>query len=711
MSLDRSSNAKVRPEHLARTAVVYLRQSSLRQVRENQESQLLQYALVNRARSLGWQSIDVVDADLGRSAALGARRRPGFEQVISKVALGEVGVVLSREVSRLSRTDRDWCRLLEVCQIFGTLIGDEDQIYDLDQLDDQLLLGIKGTLSVVELKVLKARMQSGMEAKARRGEFRHQLPSGYVYDADGRPVKDPDLRVQNAIGLMFEKFRVFGCVRQFYNWIVDEGLEFPVRRYVGSRLKTTWYVPPLLWVAHVLKNPFYAGAYVHGRRPREAIVVDGKVVKRTGALRAPENAKVFLPDHHEGYIDWITFKENQRMISENRPRRELDDESRTAARDGAALLVGLLRCGRCGRRFHVHYWGSSGCCPQYMCKGEYDLGGDRCIAFAGASVEGAVIEQVLRVVSPMGVDASLLAIETLKEKGTERLSSLKRRLEQLEYEATRAFEQYDEVDPRNRLVASELERRWNSKLEECTLVRAELAKQIEAQREIDDRAIHRIRELGARFEEVWHDPACTPILKKKILRTALEEIIVSRVDNEISLVLHWVGGIHTKLSVRMPSAKSARRTPDEALDTLRKLAAKYDDACIASVLNRNGLRTGAGKEWTASRVRSARKNHSIDGGVSRPPPGTLNMKRASQKYAVTIYAIERLVDAGLVRNEQTVPFAPSELREEDLDSDRVQRVLRDFQKTGRIVVAGGATKNQIDLFEQIQGDDNARSRG
>lgn len=690
-----TSDSKVRSEHLARKAIVYLRQSSPTQVRENQESQRLQYALVERAHALGWKNVEVIDTDLGKSAGFAARKRPGFEKVISKVALDEVGIVLSREASRLSRTDQDWCRLLEVCQIFNTLIGDEDRIYDLDQMDDQLVLGIKGTLSVVELKVLKMRMEAGRMASVRRGEYRMRLPSGYVYDADGHPMIDPDLRVQEAIRLLFTKFSELGNVRRVHQWIADEELEFPVRRWMGGKLKKGWYVPQEQWVRHVLKNPFYAGAYVYGRRPTEMVVVDGKVVKRRASQRPVEEAKVFLPDHHEAYINWDTFKENQRIMADNRPSTESNGDSRTAARDGAALLVGLLRCSRCGRKFHVHYWGGRETKPRYMCSGEYPSGGDRCVAFSGLGVERAVVDQVLSVVSPMGVEASLLAIDRLKREDDERVLALRRRLEQLEYEATRAREQYDEVDPRNRLVAAELERRWNAKLEECVHARADLARREPTHREIDEASISKIREIGTRFEEVWDD--CPAVLKKRIIRTVVEEIVVTRDQNNISLVLHWAGGAHTETVVHQ-KGRDHRRTPEEALDAIRALAPKYDDVCIASILNRNGMCTGAGKRWTPVRVQTVRRNYSIEGNGSLPP-GVMSAKQAADRYGVTDYVIRRLISAGLVRNDQTVPLAPFELHEDDFESPQVQSLIQRYRKTGRLDLKGEPTKTQAQLFK------------
>src|SRR5437667_11723505 len=295
-------NPKIKPEHLARKAIVYLRQSSDKQVRQNKESQLLQYAVAERVRALGWKQVEIINSDLGSSAGLASAQREGFERVLSLVALGEVGIVGSREASRLSRTDKDWCRLLEVCQIFGTLIADEQQVYDLSYLDDQLVLGIKGTLSVVELKVLRQRLQAGQESKARRGELFKRLPVGYVRDTMGKIVFYPDQRVCEAIQLVFAKFRERWSVRQTFQWFRDQDVELPANPIQGTRL--VWKIPTQALVREILVSPFYAGAYVWGRRPMETVLVDGHLKKRQTSLRPAENCRVFIRDHHEGYIAW-----------------------------------------------------------------------------------------------------------------------------------------------------------------------------------------------------------------------------------------------------------------------------------------------------------------------------------------------------------------------------------------------------------------------
>src|ERR1700728_3313369 len=463
---------KIKPEHLARRAIVYLRQSSERQVIYNKESQILQYAMAERVRALGWKQVEVINSDLGSSAGIAAAQREVFERVISQVALGEVGIVGSREVSRLSRTDKDWCRLLEVCQIFGTLIADEQQVYDLNYLDDQLVLGIKGTLSVVELKVLRQRLQAGQESKARRGGLVKRLPIGYTRDLTGKIVLHPDRRVVEAIQLAFAKFRELWSVRQTFQWFRDHDVELPANPIRGTRL--VWKIPSQSLVRDILRNPFYAGAYVWGRRPVETLLIDGRLRKRQAANRRPEDCRVFIAGHHPGYIDWAPYQENQRMTRRNSVNWQAD-EYMPAIRAGQGLLVGLLRCGHCGRKLHVRYWGGTGTHARYLCKGDYDDGGRYCIGFGGASVDRRFSQELLKVISRFGVEASLKAINELSSGDAAQRAALTNKLEQLEYDAKRAFEQYDVVDARNRLAAAELERRWNEKLEEIETTRQQLS--------------------------------------------------------------------------------------------------------------------------------------------------------------------------------------------------------------------------------------------
>jgi DNA invertase Pin-like site-specific DNA recombinase len=693
---------------LARKAIVYLRQSSERQVRQNLESQRLQYELAERIRGLGWQEIEVINNDLGCSAAMGAASREGFERVLSSVALGEVGIVASREVSRLSRTDKDWCRLVEVCQIFGTLIGDEQQVYDLTYMDDQLVLGIKGTLSVVELKVLRQRLQAGQESKARRGELFKRLPVGFVRDGTGKVVLHPDRRVGEAIRLIFVKFRELWSVRQTFQWFRDHDVELPANPIRGTRL--VWKIPSQSLVADVLRNPFYAGAYVWGRRPMETLLIDGRLKKRQAANRRPEECRVFIADHHVGYIDWASYEENQRMTRRNSVTWQAD-ESMSAIRAGQGLLVGLLRCGHCGRKLHVRYWGGTGTHARYLCKGDYDDGGQYCIGFGGSMVDRRISEELLRVISPLGVAASLKALEELSSGETAQRTALLSKLEQLQYEAKRAFEQYDVVDARNRLAAAELERRWNEKLAEIETVQQQLACLTEKPRSLSPEEEDRILSMGENFAELWHNDRCPPTLKKMIFRTVLEEIIV-RTDpgkETLHFTIHWKGGVHTRLDMDRPRSATETATPMEALEIIRRMAIRHGDDQIASVLNRLGYSTGKGNRWNQNRVATARKNHSIAGQKrALPDPERISLNEAARLCGVSHRSIERLVEAGLLNREQAAPRAPWEIRRSDLDAEPVCSILDQLRRTGKLVLRGGRTDDQPELFLENQSDDNAR---
>jgi DNA invertase Pin-like site-specific DNA recombinase len=699
---------KIKPEHLTRKAIVYLRQSGDIQVRQNLESQRLQYELAERIRGLGWQEIEIINTDLGCSASLGAASREGFERVLTSVALGEVGIVASREVSRLSRTDKDWCRLIEVCQIFGTLIGDEQQVYDLSYLDDQLVLGIKGTLSVVELKVLRQRLHAGQESKARRGELFKRLAVGFAKDGAGNVMLHPDRRVCEAIQLVFTKFRELWSVRQTFLWFRDHNVELPANPIYGTQL--VWKIPSQSLVRDILRNPFYAGAYVWGRRPVETLLIEGRLKKRQAANRRPEDCRVFIRDHHVGYIDWATYEENQRMISRNSVNWEVE-ESMTAIRAGQGLLVGLLRCGHCGRKLHVRYWGGAGTHARYVCKGDYDDGGEYCIGFGGATVDRRLGQELLKVISPFGVEASMKAIEELTSGDAAQRAALSSKLEQLQYEAKRAFEQYDVVDARNRLAAAELERRWNEKLEEIERVQKQISSLEGKRYSLSSEEEASILAMGESFAEVWHSERCSPTLKKMIFRTAIEEIIV-RTDAKketLYFTLHWKGGVHTQLEMDRPRAATETATSMEALEIIRRMAVRHGDDQIASVLNRLGYVTGKGNRWNQNRVAAARKNYSIAGQKrALADPERVSLNEAARLCGVSHRSIERLVEAGLLKREQVAPRAPWEIRRSDLETEPVRSILEHLRRTGKLLLGGGRTENQPELLLENQGDDNAR---
>jgi DNA invertase Pin-like site-specific DNA recombinase len=695
-----NGDQKLQPHHLARKAVVYLRQSSMEQVKNNLESQRLQYALADRARALGFQQTEIIDVDLGYSAAAGARTREGFERLLAMVALNEVGLVMSRELSRLSRTDKDFCRLLEVCQLFDTLIGDEQCLYNMSSLDDALVLGIKGTLSVVELRVLRMRLDEGKRNKARRGELYGLLPPGYVLGGGEKPVKDPDARVREAIELVFTKFREVRTIRQTMLWFRSNRVELPTNKPRGGQYRVVFQLPSLSLIRAVLENPFYAGAYVWGRRPMKAVWEGGVVKKRQSAELPLDEVAVFLKEHHEGYVDWASYEENQRVIRQNLMRAE-PVASVGAVRGGEGLLAGLLRCGRCGRKVYVRYAGKSGTGAQYVCSGTFNAGGKYCLSFGGKRTDLRFSEEVLRALSPLGLKASVEAAAELGRGDEKKEKALGRQVEQLDYEARRAFEQYNEVDPRNRLVATELERRWNEKLKELESARGELTTLVSRRPVVTDQQREELLSLGERFDAVWNHAACPVQLKKRIVRTIVEEVVVDEVSKgKLKFIVHWKGGRHTSFELARQSAGAAQKTAAEDVEIIRKMAARYGDDDIARVLNKLGRRTGKGMAWSQVGVKTARRLYNIAGHVRTvEDPDVLSFNGAARHLAVSPTTIKRMVGAGVLAMSQAAPFAPWEIQRSALDSTPVRRVVAQLKKTGRLELPGEAPEMQQKLFQ------------
>ena len=695
-------NSKITESHLSRKAVVYLRQSSPGQVRRNKESQRLQYALKDKAQEWGWKQIEIIDCDLGSSASVGAAERLGFEKLTGYVAMGEVGIILNWEASRLSRTDKDWCRLLEICGVFDTLISDGEQVYDSNNSDDQLILGIKATLSVYELKIMQKRMIEGMQAKAARGEFRKQLSPGYIWDDGDKLVMDPDERVQEAIRLVLRKFRQIQSIRQTFLWFHSQSIELPVIKDRPGGKELVWQLPKKGVIRRILQNPIYAGVYVWGRASTQMGYADGRIVKRKVCRSDARKARVFIENNHEGYIDIETYDEIQRMIRKN---RLLDESAERVGpvRTGYALLAGILRCGRCSRKVYVGYRSKSGTGARYICRGDYESGGRYCLAFGGSTVDKRFSKELLRVISPYGIEASVEAARMASQRDEETIRLIQKKIEQLEYEATRAFEQYDEVDPRNRLVASELERRWNEKLEQLDEANSELAEIEKAPSTLTEEDLRKLDALGERFREVWESERCSVVLKKKIIRTVVEEVIVDLDEPRqmLKLVIHWKGGCHTEFEMPKPPTGVGRKTSMEDLEIIRKMASRYADADIARVLNKLGRRTATGKRWSAFRVETIRGKYSISGHTqSVENPDILSLGQAAKYLGVSRTTIKRLVASGALKKEQTAPWAPWEINRADLESERIKRVVKTLRETGRLIIEGVDSEEQNWLFTE-----------
>jgi DNA invertase Pin-like site-specific DNA recombinase len=662
--------SKITSEHLARSAIVYIRQSTADQLVHNQESQRRQYGLADRARQLGWVGVEVIDDDLGRSGS--GVSRPGFERLLAAICEGRVGAVLAIEASRLARNGRDWHTLIEFCGLVGTILVDEDGIYDPRHPNDRLLLGMKGTMSELELSLFRQRSHEALKQKARRGALFLGVAAGYVKTGRDRIEKDPDRRVQDALRLVFAKFSEFQSVRQVHRWLRDEGIELAAKSHDEEGRCIVWKLPLYNTVHNILTNPVYAGAYAFGRTTSKVIVEDGRKRVRRGLRRSRMEWDVLLKDQHEGYITWDEFERNQRVIADNATGKG-SAIARGAARRGELILAGLLRCGHCGRKLYVGY-GKSG---RYYCQGAVvNHGTERCISFGGLRADQAVATEVLRVLRPLGIDAAVKALEAQ----TTEMSAARRQLElalaQARYETAHARRQYDSVDPANRLVAGELERRWNEALEAVHRIESEIAA-LDAKRPLplSEKEREHLMQLGADLERTWSHPAASAATRKRILRAALHEIIARIENGFIEMVLHWQGGDHTALKLKMNTVGKHRWTvPEDTLTLVRELARQIPDKQIARLLNRTGKPTGRGNGWTQVRVCSFRSHYGI--AVHRESEwaerGEITLEAAAQTIDVSVMTALRMARLGIIKGRQVCRGAPWAFKATDIAAYRAQ---------------------------------------
>jgi DNA invertase Pin-like site-specific DNA recombinase len=661
-------DAKISTVHRQRLAVVYVRQSSPTQLERNRESTMRQYNFVARAIALGWTEaqVHVIDEDQGVSAN-GLVDRAGFAQLTAEVALGRVGIVLGLEVARLARNSADWYRLLDLCGLTGTILADEDGIYDPSAFNDRLLLGLKGTMSEAELHILRARLNGGIRNKAARGELRRGLPVGLVWgEEDGEVRLDPDEAVTTAIRTVFERFTELGSVRRVWLWFRSEELVFPFRRIPGEPIQ--WVKPTYLSIHHVLSNPVYAGVYTYGKTRRERYLdATGHVRQRSRHLPRSEWS-VLIRDHHPGYITWESYLTNQERISHNtRPRAH---QAGGAVREGAALLQGLAVCGRCGRRLRVFYPGRNAT-PAYYCSAGrvIDGRGSRCLQVGGQQIDAAVGAAFLAACTPAGVQAAMAAAQRLEADHDAALAQARMAVERARYEATRAERRYRAVDAENRLVARGLEREWDERLQEVAAAEAELAaREHRRPRGLSTAERLLINRLGSDLEQVWTAPTTSARDRKELLRTLLAEVIVNvdRPAGKAELTLRWRGGALTDLVIPLPrSTYRPLRTDEKTLSLLHRLAVHYPDGMIASILNRQGRRSARGARFTAILVSSLRTHWHIPcyQPPSAPPDGQLvTVTEAARQLGVAPSTLHRWLQDGFIGGEQLTPGAPWQIR-------------------------------------------------
>ena len=668
---------KITPDHLARGAFIYIRQSTVDQLANNHESRLRQYGLADRARALGWTDVTVIDDDLGRSGS--GVSRPGFERLLAAICEGRVGAVFAIEASRLARNGRDWHTLIEFCGLVGTVIVDEDGTYEPRHPNDRLLLGMKGTMSELELSLLRARSMEALRQKARRGELFFAVAVGYVKVGRDKIEMDPDLRVREAIGLVFTRFAEMQSIRQVFLSLRGDQIALP---YINSKNsgqhQLLWKLPVYATVNNLLTNPVSAGAYAFGRTGSRVMIENGRKRILRGYRKNRSDWAVLLVDHHEGYLSWPDYERNQRLIADNANGKGM--MVRGAVRKGEALLTGLLRCGHCGRRLLISYNGTKGDVGRYNCDAtRSNPGADPCISFGALRVDEAVGAEIVRLLQPLGVEAAVHAITECEHQSGEKQRQLELALEQARYEAARARRQYDTVDPENRLVAGELERRWNTAIAAVRALEEEmeaLLRQRPAALSAEER--QRLLQMGADLEAAWHHPAANAVTRKRIIRVVLREVVARVEDDQIQLLLHWQGGDHTRLTVRKNRRGQTRWSVEpETMELIRACARLMPDKAIAGMLNRTGKRTGRLNGWTQSRVRSFRNTHGIavyvDGEWSER--GEVTLTEAAKMLNLSHLTVLRQIRAGIIPAEQYCKGAPWVIKRRSIeDPDLVERV-------------------------------------
>jgi DNA invertase Pin-like site-specific DNA recombinase len=645
--------AKVTGVHLARTAYLYVRQSTLRQVLTNTESATRQYALRQKAIALGWpaESIVTIDTDQGQSGASAADRE-GFQRLVAEVGMGRAGIVLGLEVSRLARNNADWHRLLEICAMSATLICDEDGLYDPTDFNDRLLLGLKGTMSEAELHFIRARLIGGQLSKARRGELRMGLPVGLVYDPAGRVVLDPDSGVQQAIRQVFTLFARTGSARASVQQFNADGLLFPVRVRTGARKGELAWMPLTHWrVLRTLHNPRYAGAFAYGRR-RERLAANGK---KTFDTVAREQWIALIPDAHPGYIGWEQYETNQRLLLANATAHG-PDRAAGPAREGTALLQGLAVCARCGNRMSVRYHTRRGVeVPDYQCmRACIQDGGRRCQSVPGAAVDAAIGHLLLDTVSPLALEVALTVQAELETRAAEADALRRGHVERARHRADLARRRYLAVDPDNRLVADSLEADWNDALRALQTARDDYERaSAAAATTLTEDLKAKIRCLATDFPALWSNPDTPQRDRKRMVRLLVDDVTLHKTDR-IHLHVRFRGGQTHSLTVAIPpKAWQLRQTHPDTLAALDRLLDTCTDAQTADALNAAGHRSGENKPFTARIVLEARRSNNLPSHTDRlSANGLLTNTELAARLGVHPSTVKSWTRAGILNSHK-----------------------------------------------------------
>lgn len=654
-------NKKITNEHLARRAALYVRQSSVRQVMENQESTKRQYALRQKAISLGWQEdyIDIIDDDLGISGA-SATQRSGFKRLISEVSQENIGIVISLEASRLSRNSSDWSNLLEICRLTRTLILDEDGIYDPRDFNDRMLLGLKGTMSEAELHYLHARMKGGLDNKAQRGELKIPLPVGYVYNDFDQIIKDPDKDVQTVLNLIFNTYARFHSCQRTLKELRAQHILFPKKDRTGyNRHTLKWREITHTQILHLVHNPVYAGVYQFGLRKSIKTLNGYKTI-----IQKKENRIAYIEDHHEGYISLEQFNLNQQYLAEHCVQKKGNDIQRTTAvRRGCALLQGIAYCGKCGRQMSVRYdtypaYGTIISRPSYWCVEEkIQTGADACQRISGTVIDQAIGELLVEMVTPLAMSSVIQVQNELIARDKE-IDAIKRKdLERCRKEMDTARNRYLNVDPSNVHVVSRLETDWNEKIK----IYEERLNQYEKERKnnlesVDERTMQRIMSIADDFKSLWKNPDVSNEERKRMIRLLVENVLITQFDDHIHLVIRFRAGTIKELDIQKgKKSYETWRTPEEALEIIRTSLDNYTSASeIAKILNSKRLKTGKSLPYTRALVQSIIRNHNLKPLSQKLIDlGFISQADVIQKTGLTRKSLKKLRDTGRIINYKT----------------------------------------------------------
>jgi DNA invertase Pin-like site-specific DNA recombinase len=679
--------AEITAQLLAKFAYVYVRQSTPYQVKHNLLSQQLQYDLVELAKAKGWpqEKIIIVDEDLGKSAS-GTAHREGLEKMLAHLCLGEVGALFCAEASRLARNGREWHQIIDFCSIVGAIIIDYEGAYDPRLPSDRLVLGVKGTVSQFEVDLFRKRAQDSIRKKAQSGELWTTVPAAFNLTEDHRCEIHPDLRIQQATQLVFQKFRELGSMRQVYFWCYRENIELPVRdAHLNNRI--VWRVPKQDTIRTILINPLYAGAYIYPRTHTVTRIVEGRPVKIKGLATPPDQYQVLIRDLFPSYITWEEFQNNQKLIANNAAMK--GNMAQGAVRKGEALLLGLVRCQRCSRRMHVRYH-SKLASPTYTCRSAFMGGGVKpCPTFQARRLEQVIVQQALNVLQPHALEAAVALEEKMQQAAQQKSQALALALEQARYEADRIQRQLDAVEPEKTFVFRELTRRWQQALVNCEELEQRCQQAHAQQPSITAPEREQLFRLAEDLNQVWQHPNTTPQTKKRLLRTLIKEVLVQvRPDATLIATVHWQGGVHTEFFIqRVRRLRAAHKTIElELLNLIKILAKSANDVQIVRVLNRLGRKTEAGKTWTKYEVIHFRQAHNIPvfSQEEYEREGWLNLKMAAKELGINMMTVRSLIQKKIIKAEQVVPYAPWRIANAEINKPAIRRIINQIKHRQQI---------------------------